>query len=81
MTVLKEFSAILAQRSKFNIQNSAFKILKKFWHNIKILKEFWDNIKNSEGILGQHSKVPPVSAGECDWENPGEMFSHKSLKI
>ena len=56
MTVLKEFSAILAQHSKFSIQNS-------------------------EGILGQHSKVPPVSAGECDWENPGEMFSHKSLKI
>ena len=45
MTVLKEFSAILAQRSKFNIQNSAFKILKEFWHNIEILKEFWDNIQ------------------------------------
>ena len=45
MTVLKEFSAILAQRSKFNIQNSAFKILKEFWHNIEILKEFWHNIE------------------------------------
>ena len=66
MTVLKEFSAILAQRSKFSIQNSE-----------GILAQH----RNSEGILGQHSKVPPVSAGECDWENPGEMFSHKSLKI
>ena len=61
MTVLKEFSAILAQRSKFSIQNS---------------EEILAQHQNSEGILGQHSKVPPVSAGECDWENPGEMFSH-----
>ena len=29
--------------------------------------------------LGQHGKVPPVSARECNRENPGEIFSHKSL--
>ena len=71
MTVLKEFSAILAQHSKFNIQ--------KF--NIQNSEGILVQHQNSEGILRQHSKVPPVSAGECDWENPGEMFSHKSLKI
>ena len=76
MTVLKEFSAILAQRSKFSIQNSEG-ILAQHRNSEGILAQH----RNSEGILGQHSKVPPVSAGECDWENPGEMFSHKSLKI
>ena len=36
-------------------------------------------IKGCFMILPQHSKVPPVSARECDRENPGEMFSHKSV--